>query len=361
MRAGLVIYGGIETLSGGYLYDRKLVDYLRRQGDRVEIISQPRRAYGLCLADGLSPRWVSKLARLEVDILLQDELNHPSLWGVNTRLNNRTHFPIVSIVHHLRSSEDHPAGWLPLYRQVERAYLRSVSGYVFNSATTRTAVEALSGRPATLSVVATPAGDRLEGRLGEAQIMQRVKSRSELRVLFVGNLMPRKGLDTLLEAVALARNGRIHLRVVGRRDVDAAYTQQVDRQVERLGLAKRVIFLGAVGDARLAEEMKAADTLVVPSQYEGFGIVYLEGMGFGLPAVGGSLGGAGEIIQDGVNGLLVKPGDAQGLAEGLERLANRASLLEMSLAARRRFGELPGWEQSMRRARDFLVEISGAG
>ncbi|HMN60307.1 MAG TPA: glycosyltransferase family 4 protein, partial [Anaerolinea sp.] len=322
--------------------------------------SQPRRAYGLCLADGLSTTWLDRLAALKVDVLLQDELNHPSLWAVNPRLRKKVRFPIVSIVHHLRSSEDHPAGWMRLYRQMERAYLRSVSGYVFNSATTQSAVEMLSGRPASLGVVATPAGDRLEGRLGEAQIVRRVKSRSELQVLFVGNLMPRKGLGTLLEALALARNARIHLRVVGRRDVDAAYTQQVDRQVERLGLAKRVNFLGAVEDARLVEEMKDADALVVPSQYEGFGIVYLEGMGFGLPAVGGSLGGAGEIIQDGANGLLVESGDAQGLAEGLERLADRACLLEMSLAARRRFAEFPGWEESMRRARDFLVEISGA-
>jgi len=360
LRAGLVIYGEIETLSGGYLYNRKLVDFLRRQGDTVEIISQPRHSYGLCLADGLGTRWVNRLARLQVDVLMQDELNHPSLWAANPRLKKNVHFPIVSIVHHLRSSEEHPAGWMPLYRQVERAYLRSVSGFVFNSATTRNAVESLAGRPAAAGVVATPAGDRLEGRLGEAQIVRRVKSRSELQVLFVGNLMPRKGLETLLEAMALARKARIQLRVVGRRDVDAAYTQQVDWQVERLGLAERVKFLGAVEDARLAEEMKAADALAVPSQYEGFGIVYLEGMGFGLPAVGGSLGAAGEIIQDGVNGLLVQPGDEQGLADALERLADRACLLEMSLAAWRRFTEFPGWEESMRRARDFLVEISGA-
>jgi glycosyltransferase involved in cell wall biosynthesis len=360
LRVGLVIYEDIQTLSGGYLYDRKLVEFLRGQGDTVEVISQPRRSYAGCLADGLGAKWLDRMAGLEVDVLLQDELNHPSLVGLNPRLRRAAHFPIISIVHHLRSSEKLPAALAPVYRGVEQAYLQSVDGFIFNSRTTRAAVEALTGEMPGIHVVATPAGDRFGGGLAESEILQRLRRGGALRALFIGNLIERKGVDTLLRALAKAPAEGVQLRVAGRMDVDHAYTQNLLRLDERLGLAQRVQFLGALSDSELVEELRCADVLVVPSQYEGFGIVYLEGMSFGLPALASTAGGAGEIIQDGVNGLLCAAGDVHGLAERLGRLAtDRKRLGEMSLAARRRFAEFPGWEESMRKARNFLVEISG--
>ena len=83
MRIGLLIYGSLDTLSGGYLYDRKLVEHLRQAGDSVEIVSIPWRSYPAHLADNLSLRLYRRLRDLPVDILLQDELNHPSLALVN--------------------------------------------------------------------------------------------------------------------------------------------------------------------------------------------------------------------------------------------------------------------------------------
>src|SRR3972149_8711543 len=99
MKLGLVIYGSLDTLSGGYLYDRKLVEYLREQGDTVEIISLPWRNYVMHLTDNfhfrlpfsnvIAPPKYSGVTRSaatkqspnsgKFDILIQDELNHPSL------------------------------------------------------------------------------------------------------------------------------------------------------------------------------------------------------------------------------------------------------------------------------------------
>src|SRR5687767_12125907 len=76
MRIGLVIYGSLDTLSGGYLYDRKLVEYLRSQEDSVEIISLPWRNYAAHLIDNFSFRLPDSQ---RFDILIQDELNHASL------------------------------------------------------------------------------------------------------------------------------------------------------------------------------------------------------------------------------------------------------------------------------------------
>ncbi|HNK64333.1 MAG TPA: glycosyltransferase, partial [Anaerolineales bacterium] len=95
--------------------------------------------------------------------------------------------------------------------------------------------------------------------------------------------------------------------------------------------------------------------LVVPSSYEGFGIVYLEGMGFGLPAIGTSLGAAKEVIEDGVTGFIIQPGDAQGLADRLQVLAEKRDLLlQMSLAARSRYLRQPKWGQTAHQIREFL-------
>jgi glycosyltransferase involved in cell wall biosynthesis len=105
--------------------------------------------------------------------------------------------------------------------------------------------------------------------------------------------------------------------------------------------------------------MRAADVLVVPSSYEGFGIVYLEVMGFGLPAIATTAGAAGEIISDGVDGFLVPPGDAATLAARIATLArDRALLAQMSAAAGARFARQPTWEQSMRTIRTFLIDIT---
>jgi len=123
MKLGLVIYASLETLSGGYLYDRKLVGHLTRCGDSVEVISLPRRSYPRHLGDNLSPVLFRRFQRLRADILLQDELNHPSLFWINRQLRGQIAYPIVSIVHHLRSNELHPAWQNRFYRWVERLYL----------------------------------------------------------------------------------------------------------------------------------------------------------------------------------------------------------------------------------------------
>jgi len=140
-----LIYGTLETISGGYLYDRKLVEYLRRQGDDVSIISLPWRNYIRHLGDNLSLSLLHRLEQLPLDVLFQDELNHPLFFLLNRLLRARVGYPIVSIVHHLRSNEAPHAWQNRFYRWVERRYLLTVDGFVFNSRTTRHAVESLRG------------------------------------------------------------------------------------------------------------------------------------------------------------------------------------------------------------------------
>ncbi len=356
MRIGLVIYGSLDTLSGGYLYDRRLVNTLRAQGDQVEVISMPWSHYAGHLAHNLDRGWVEQIVRLKLDLLLQDELNHPSLVGLNVALRKRVAYPMISIVHHLRGSEQHPGGLSWLYRKIERQYLRSVDGFVFNSQTTRRVVESRLNSQKQ-SVVATPGGNRFAG----ASLME-IRSRSAaggpLRVLFVGNLIRRKGLGDLLKGLARMGSSDWRLRVVGQRDVDGVYSAEMKKLARDLGILPQVEFLGRLSEEQLEIELRLAHLLAVPSQYEGFGIVYLEGMAFGLPALGSKTGAAGEIIQDGESGWLVDPANTDDMAQRIGRvLQDRVELQRMSLAARCRFDEFPGWEESAAAIRTFLAGL----
>ncbi|MBK7893733.1 MAG: glycosyltransferase family 4 protein [Anaerolineaceae bacterium] len=354
MKIGLIIYGRLQTISGGYLYDRQLVAHLEAAGDEVEIISLPWEGYGRSLLHNTWFALAEQLRLAEFDLLLQDELNHPSLFWLNQRLCGHISYPIISIVHHLRSSEPRPGWQNRFYRQIERRYLASVDGFVFNSQTTRQVVQSLvgDGQP---HVVAFPAGDRFQPEITPPQIEARAQEPGPLRLLFVGNLIERKGLHVLLEAVAGLPTADWTLEVVGETAVSPRYTQKIQQQLTQHALRANVTLHGPLSDDDLAAQMAHSHLLVVPSSYEGFGIVYLEGMGFGLPAIAGRGGAAHEIITDGVTGFLVD--DAATLRHHLASLHhNRTQLSQMSHAAQTRFVAHPTWTESMSQIRNFLLE-----
>jgi glycosyltransferase involved in cell wall biosynthesis len=359
MRVGLLIYGSLETISGGYLYDRKLVEHLRRQGDGVEIISLPWRNYLRHLGDNLSIGLLRRLESLSIDVLMQDELNHPSLFWLNRRLRSRVDYPILSIVHHLRSSEARPVWQNTAYRWIESRYLETLDGFIFNSQTTRQAVANLLSQTrqnARLSLVAHPAGDRFQPQIDPREIARRALQAGPLRVLFLGNLIPRKGLHTLLAALERLNTQDWRLSVVGNPSIDAAYVRRVRQQVQRGGLSTSVIFHGTLHDHAMAQLLRSSHVLALPSSYEGFGIVYLEGMSFGLPAIATTGGAASEIITHTQDGFLIPPDDPLALANHLSRLIeDRQTLKQMSLAARLRYLAHPTWDDSMQTIREFLL------
>ena len=350
MKIGLIIYGALDTLSGGYLYDRKLVEYLRSQGDTVEILSLPWRNYAALLTDNLNFRLPARF-----EVLIQDELNHPSLLFAN---RGRHPYPLIALVHHLRCSELRPRWQNVIYRTFEKKYLQSVDGFIFNSKTTGQVVNRLIG-DRTPSVTAYPPTDRFGTPLSETAIIKRARTRP-FRILFLGNVIKRKGLHSLLEAMSrLSQDGNAlyELNVVGSLNSEPDYAREMQRNVARYGLNSNVFFHGPLDQDDLIKQLSQAHILVVPSSYEGYGIVYLEGMGFGLPAIGTTAGAAGEIITDGVDGFLIEPGDADRLALRLKSMNEaRDVLLRLSLAARSRYLRQPNWEESASHIREFLMQ-----
>ncbi len=241
---------------------------------------------------------------------------------------------------------------------MERAYLRRADAFIFNSRTTRDSVaRVLGGTPR--GIVAYPGRDRLPADISAPDIARRVRQSPPLRLLFVGNIIPRKRVHILLNALAALPADCAALKLVGCTDADPRYFRQMQSLATQLRLTDRVQFLGRLPDAELTPLLRDSHLLAVPSGYEGFGIVYLEAMGFGVPVIAGVRGGAREIVTPGANGFLVD--DVRSVAAILRDLCeNRQKLAQMSLAAQARQRQFPAWDDSMAHIRAFLLELTEA-
>jgi glycogen(starch) synthase len=136
------------------------------------------------------------------------------------------------------------------------------------------------------------------------------------RVVFVGRLASQKGVGTLVSAAALLEDPSAQVLLVG----DGPKRKALERRARRIGVGDRVRFEGFVAPERLPAAMAHADLLVLPSVYEELGTVLLEAMQAGLPIVASKTGGIPDVIEDGVNGMLVPPGEPEALARAIDRL-----------------------------------------
>ncbi len=356
MRIGFVIYGSLDTLTGGYLYDRIVVEGLRMLGHQVTVISLPSGSYLRRLWLGFSPSLLQRLLTGGFDLLIEDELCHPSLFLVNRRLHSKDGPILVTLVHHILSDEPRDRWRNRLLSLAERRFLATADAFIHNSETTRKKVASLLEHTCP-EVVAYPAGDRLKTVLSPEAVSKRAHRSGPLRLLFLGNVIPRKGLLPLLQALAEIDPGIWRLSVVGGLDFDLAYTSKIQRLVRQLG-SDSVRFLGSLQEAKLVEVLRNSQVFCMPYAYEGFGIAILEAMSFGLPAIGCLDGAAGETIRHGVNGFLLASDDLTGLAALLMRLhKDREELLRLGLAACKTYAAHPSWQDSVAAIDTFLATL----
>lgn len=186
-----------------------------------------------------------------------------------------------------------------------------------------------------------------------------------LRMLFVGRLETRKGIDVLLEAAKhlLMRHPHVHLDVVGNAQIPGpggvTYRDAFLADPAAASVVDRVHFRGEVDDATLRGYYRACDVLVTPSRFESFGLMLVEGMMFGKPVIGCRAGGMIEVIEDGVSGLLAEPGDPTSLSRCIERVLSDAALRErLGTAGRARFEALFRAERTAREIIMFLRHVS---
>jgi glycosyltransferase involved in cell wall biosynthesis len=357
MHVAFVIYGSLDEVSGGFLYDRQLVEHLQQRQHRVSMVALPWRSYTRSLSDNMSRCLRRALQRQTFDLILQDELVHPSVFQLNRRLRRVLRLPIVALIHLLRSSEN-GSGWRRrLYKGIERRYLAGIDGFIYVNRHIEARVHAmLNANPP--GVIANPAGDHLRAGLTSEQIVRRAHCPGPLNLIFVGNLTPLKGLHLVLEALHGVPLDSWRLTVIGGLDRDPAYVRRIRQQITAAGWEAKVTLRGMLSNAEVGSHLAQSDVFAVPSNPESYSIAYLEAMSHGLPIIANAQSDSADLIGHGVSGFCLQPDDSPGLAKHLCTLArDRHGLAQMSLAARERFVALPTWEQSMQRAVRFLEDI----
>jgi len=173
-------------------------------------------------------------------------------------------------------------------------------------------------------------------------------SAGPMHILYVGNLIPRKGVRFLIDALhRLPASLPAKLTILG----EGTDRPRLEAQVRELGLHGRVTMPGRVPDPDLHRAFREATVLVLPSivdqrgDTEGLGVVLLEAMSYRIPVIGSAIGGITDIISDGETGLLVPPEDPAAIASAIARIATDSALAErLAAAGSQRVRERFGWD-----------------
>lgn len=340
-RLDLALPGRLDRRTGGTIYDRRIVEGLRAQGwdvrvhEMVGCYPHPDRA-ALDAA--------AAVRRVAGRPLVVDGLALPAFGLAQGAAADG----IVALVHHPLAEETGlTAAAAARLRQDERQALARVAGIVVTSAFTARALCHDYAVPADRVVAVPPGVDRLPA--GPA-----ARAPGPLRLLSVAALVPRKGHDLLIEALARMTDLDWELTCIGATDRDPALTAELTRRVDDAGLAARIRFAGEVDEATLAAARAGADIFVHPAHYEGYGMALSEALRAGLPIVAAA-GGAVPDTVPAAAGLLVPPGDGPALAAALRRVVGDAGLRgRLAAGAASAGAALPDWDEV---ARDFAAAI----
>lgn len=309
--------------TGGERYNLHLIRAAERAG--IEVVCLPLSAnpvyrwlndtpllWRLCRFAGWLWAHIQML-RQRRELLLFDVWMAPMLWPGGAWLSPR----YLVMVHHLVGGLHGGlrGRWLGF---CERHLLRGAARILTVSQSSRRQVEAHTEGTVPVDVVNT-AFEPVQGiTRGGGEVV---------RLLFVGHVTRAKGVVELARAAAsLPRERPWHLDIVGRDSVEPETTQKVRDICRTSGIEDRVTLHGRLDDADLLSLYLSADIFVLPSHWEGYGIVLLEAMSHRLAVVSTTAGAIPEVVVDGESGLLVAPGDEQALAQVIARLVEDAEL-----------------------------------
>jgi glycosyltransferase involved in cell wall biosynthesis len=328
--------GNLATPTGGYSYDRRMIVELEHLGWHIDLVD---------LGEGFpwpdSEQRKAALARLsgtpEGRIIVVDGLAFGVLPEAASQLRSR--HSLIALVHHPLALESGlSAQQADIWRASERTALAAASRVIVTSAATARHLVADYAVPATRIVVAHPGSDPAAAAHGSRD--------GVVRLISVGALVPRKGFDVLIAALATLADLPWQLAIVGDRGRDPKTASQLDADIARLNLGNRVAVLGALSPERLEQLYAGADLFALASRFEGYGMAYAEAIVHGLPVIGTTAGAIPDTVPAGA-GVLVAPDDTGALARALRRLIDDPDeRRHLAMAARAAACHLPTWQDS---------------
>ncbi len=336
-RAAFAVPGDLETPTGGYAYDKRIIAELRSLGWQIDVIDlgssfpfPDAATRELALAKFLaSPKGLP---------IVIDGLAFGALAEEGEKLRERN--PLIALVHHplaLETGIGRAAA--QALRESERAALGCARAVIVTSEPTAEILNRDYAVPADRIAVIRPGVDVPSHK-------PRRQDGDNVHLLTVGSITPRKGYDVLIEVLASLRQLPWRLTIAGDTTRNQKAFAQLQADVARRQLQDRVVVTGAVTGARLAELYADADVFVLTSLFEGYGMVFGEAVAHGLPIVATVVGAASEIVPADA-GVLVPPGDTHALRDALRHVIEDADArTRMAEAAREASKRLPQWRQS---------------
>jgi glycosyltransferase involved in cell wall biosynthesis len=253
----------------------------------------------------------------------------------------RSRTPLIGLVHlPLALEPGLDAAQADTFREGERAALAAATRVVVTSkATARIMVADYGVRSRRINVV-RPGNDPVPRARGSNDGI--------VRLLSIGSVVPGKGFDVLIAAVAKLADLPWRLTIAGDRTRNRAAAARLDADISAYGLGDRVAVLGAVPPERVIELYLASDVFVLASRFESYGMVLVEAIAHGLPVVSTTAGAIPETVPGGT-GLLVPSDNVPALAQALRRLiSDHAERRRLAINARAAATQLPTWQDSAR-------------
>lgn len=335
-RAAFAVPGDLATPTGGYAYDRRMIAELERLGWQIDVVN---------LGDGFprpsDAQRAAALARL-MDIPSGRAVVIDGLaLGVLPEEAKQVAVahPLVALVHHPLALESGlSAAQAADMRASERAALASAKRVIVTSPATARALVADYGVPEDRIVVALPGNDPVR--------LATPNTSGAVRLLAIGSIVPRKGFDILIAALATLTDLPWHLTIAGDRTRNVKASAQLDADIGRFNLAGRITVLGAVSDEKIVDLYENADLFALASRHEGYGMAFSEAIACGVPVIATTAGAIPETVP-GEAGVLVPPDNIDAFAAALRRLiANPGERERLAAGAREAARKLPTWQAS---------------
>jgi glycosyltransferase involved in cell wall biosynthesis len=338
---GFAIPGDLDTRTGGYGYDRRLIAGLGARGFAIRHLAW---AGGFPLPDGPALAAAARSLASQPDgrIVIVDGLAFGAIPELAAEEGERLQF--VALIHHpLVLETDAPRA----FHAAERDALRHARAVIVTSEATAETLCREYDVPIGRLLVAPPGTDPapLAPRQGRPP-----------HLLSVGAVTPRKAHDILVEALVRIADLPWRCTIAGSLDRAPDAVRNLRAQIETSGLRSRITLKGEVEDVESL--FAAADVFVLASRHEGFGMAYAEALARGLPIIG-TLAGAIPDVVPREAGALVPPDDPAALANALRHLLSDQEAREAAASAARQAGaRLPRWEATIDSVASLLRGLS---
>ena len=334
--------GDITTVTGGYTYDRQLMEGLRDLGHPVEHVELPASFPNPTHADAaLTLKCLSRFtaeSTLIIDGLAYGAIPTADLVRVSA--------PVIALIHH------------PLAK--ENGLTKAQRDHLFRTERDNLALahHVLVPSPHTAAILSSDYGVPLDKltiiRPGTNRPVDTPPAKVDPPlILSVGIQAPRKGHDVLLKALAQITDLPWSAVIVGS-EHDAVHAKYLTRLTEDFGLTSRVEFTGQVSPQKLSDFYQQASIFALATRYEGYGIVFDEAQAHGLPIVSCATGAVPDTVPPEV-GILVPIGSCEPFADALRQLLLNSDKREkLAVAARQASSSFPDWEEVARLAFDTI-------